>query len=118
MFGNVLIAHVNRRSAIGQSQHRLRTGPNGINERLALIQRVGVAEYQRLLNGYGDEHRERTTVAVINERSIWSVECKYGRVFAVQGSKVAFATLDGAKAYARTLSEGPKNRPSWSLWSH
>jgi hypothetical protein len=27
-------------------------------ERLALIQRVGVAEYQRLLNEYGDEHRE------------------------------------------------------------
>jgi len=47
-------------------------------ERLALIQRVGVAEYQRLLNQYGDEHRERTTVAAINGRSIWPVECKYG----------------------------------------
>jgi chorismate mutase len=33
-------------------------------ERLALIQRVGVAKYQRLLNEYGDEHRERTMVEV------------------------------------------------------
>jgi hypothetical protein len=74
-------------------------------ERLALIQRVGVAEYQRLLNEYGDEHRERTTVAVINGRSIWPVECKYGRVFAGQGLNVAFATLDGAIAHARTLPE-------------
>jgi len=74
-------------------------------ERLALIQRVGVAEYQRLLNEHGDEHRMRTTVAAINGRSIWPVECKYGRVFAVQGSNVAFATVDGAIAHARTLPE-------------
>src|SRR5262249_33288994 len=74
-------------------------------ERLALIQRVGVAEYQRLLNQYGDEHRERTTVAVINRRSIWPVECKYGRVFVVRGSNVGFATLDGAIAHASTLQE-------------
>src|SRR5262245_28401102 len=74
-------------------------------ERLALIQRVGVAEYQRLLNECGDEHRERTTVAAINGRSIWPVECKYGRVCAVQGSNVAFATLDGAIAHDRTLPE-------------
>ena len=87
-------------------------------ERLALIQRVGVAEYQRLLNEYGDEHRKRAALAIINGRPIWPVQCRYGRVFAVQGSSVAFATLDGAKAHARTLSEGPKKRPSWSLWSH
>jgi len=75
-------------------------------ERLALIRRVGVAEYQRLLNEYGDEHRERTTVAVINGRSIWPVECKFGRVFAVQGSNIAFATLGGAIAHARTVAGG------------
>ena len=57
---------------------------------------------------YGDDHRERTTVAVINGRSIWPVECKYGRVFAVEGLNVAFATFDRAIAHARTLPEaGP-----------
>jgi hypothetical protein len=73
--------------------------------RFALIRRVGVAEYQRLMNEYGEENRERTTVAAINGRSIWPVECKYGRVFALQGSTVAFATLEGAIAHARTLPE-------------
>jgi len=83
-------------------------------ERLALIQRVGVAEYERRLQ----EHREQGTLVVENGHAIRPVQCRYGRVFAVQGSSVAFATLDGAKAHARTLSEGPKKRPSWSLWSH
>jgi hypothetical protein len=34
--------------------------------RFALIRRVGVAEYQRLMHEYGEENRERTTVAAIN----------------------------------------------------
>lgn len=76
-------------------------------ERLALIQRVGVAEYERPLR----KHREQGTPVVENGHAIRPVQCGYGRVFAVEGVDVAFATLDGAKAHARTLPDGPKKRP-------
>jgi hypothetical protein len=56
--------------------------------RFALIQRVGVTEYNRLIQ----ERHARNTVATVNGHAIKQVQTRFGRVFAVAGSDRAFST--------------------------
>jgi hypothetical protein len=81
---------------------------NDPEARFALIQRVGVTEYCRLQH----EHRDRlmdqagSTVVTVNGRVIKQVQTRLGRVFAVAGTDGAFANLEDAQAYARSLPPG------------
>jgi len=65
-------------------------------ERLALIERVGPEEYNRLYR----EQMERETVATINGFPIRHINTRFGRLFSVDGTGKAFATLGEANAFA------------------
>jgi hypothetical protein len=81
---------------------------NDPEARFALIQRVGVAEFCRLQKQHQDRLMDQTrrTVATINGRVIKRVETRLGPVFAVAGTDGAFATLEDAQTYARSLPPG------------
>lgn len=64
--------------------------------RLALIESVGHVEYARLQK----EHFKRSTVATVNGHDIRPVMTRFGRLFQVGGTDMAFATLAEAKAFA------------------
>lgn len=68
--------------------------------RFGLIERVGVAEYNRL----HEEHRRQTVIATVNGWDIRTVGSRFGRIFTVDGTGKGFSTQDEAEAYARTLA--------------
>ena len=61
-------------------------------ERAALIERVGIDEYNRL----HAEHMRDSIVAVVNGHCIRMVGARFGRLFAVGKTDQAFRTLDEA----------------------
>jgi hypothetical protein len=65
-------------------------------ERLALIERVGVSEYNRLLR----EYIAASTCCTVNGHDIRPVFCRFGRLFLVGDTGKAFATLDEARKFA------------------
>src|SRR5215472_12144538 len=65
-------------------------------ERLALIERVGHEAYNLLL----EEHKKKSIVAIVAGRAIRPVMTGFGRLFMVEGTNMAFRTLDEAKAHA------------------
>lgn len=83
--------------------------------RFALIQRIGVNEYNRLMQEHQarliQEHQACSAVAFMNGHAIKQVQTRPGHVFAVAGTDRAFATLDDAQAYARSLPPGPAQQP-------
>jgi hypothetical protein len=63
-------------------------------ERLALIERVGIEEYKRLHAA----HLEASTVGTtVKGRAIRTVMTRFGLLYAVDGTRVAFSTLDAAQ---------------------
>jgi hypothetical protein len=65
--------------------------------RLALIERVGHAEYNRQIKA----HQDASVVATVNGYPIRPVGSQFGRLFAVGGTDMAFSTLPQAEAYAK-----------------
>jgi hypothetical protein len=66
-------------------------------QRLALIERVGVTEYNRLQR----ENFARSTLVIINGYGIREVNSgRFGRIFIVDGLGKGHSTFDGAKALA------------------
>lgn len=71
--------------------------------RAGLIERVGVAEYNRL----HAQHRRDNIVATVNGYDIRPVNSRFGRIFMVDGSGKAFAEQAEAEAHARSLPAWP-----------
>ena len=69
------------------------------DERLALIERVGVERYNALL----EAHKARNTVSTVNRYPIQQVDSRFGRLFEVSSTRRAYVTLAEAEAAARTL---------------
>jgi hypothetical protein len=70
--------------------------------RLALIESVGVAEYNR----QAEAHRTNSTIEIVNGHRIRPVSSRFGRLFMVGDTGSAFATLEQARAFAN--KESPK----------
>lgn len=70
--------------------------------RLALIESVGVAEYNR----QAEAHRTNSTIETVNGHRIRPVSSRFGRLFMVGDTGTAFATLEQARAFAN--KESPK----------
>jgi hypothetical protein len=68
-------------------------------ERLALIERVGIDEYNRL----HEENEMRNTIGYQNRRAIVQVHTQFGRLFRVGDTGRAFSTYTQACDYADTL---------------
>jgi hypothetical protein len=67
-------------------------------ERLALVERVGVEEYNR----QHAEHMRRSVVATVNGYKIRrTVSQRFGVIFMVDGLNKGHGTLEGASAIAR-----------------
>jgi hypothetical protein len=69
-------------------------------ERASLIERVGIERYNRLF----EAHRQASIVATVNGHDIRPVSSRFGRLYMVDGTGQAFATLDQAEAFARGLT--------------
>ncbi len=66
-------------------------------ERAALIERVGPAEYGRKL----EKHRERIIVGTVNGHKIRPVMSRFGRLFHVGDTGTAFLTMGEAIEFAK-----------------
>jgi hypothetical protein len=73
-------------------------------QRYALINRVGINEYNRLIL----RHFEDSRVATVNGYGIRPVGSRFGRIFMVEGTNKGYSTLEAAKEYAASL---PESRP-------
>ncbi len=70
-------------------------------ERAALIDRVGVDEYQRLLA----QHRRDSVVACVNGYPIRPVDTvRFGRLYQIDGTRIAYPTLVAAMEQAKKLT--------------
>jgi hypothetical protein len=65
-------------------------------ERLALIERVGVDEYNRLIQ----QHFKDSVVLTVNGHGIRPVQTRFGRLYQVGNTGTAFATLAEAEKFA------------------
>lgn len=74
-------------------------------ERFALIERVGVAEY----NKAHEEHIRQTTVATVAGHAIRRVGSRFGQLFQVEGTERAFKTIQQAEDFARENPVGDGN---------
>ena len=68
--------------------------------RLALLEAVGADEYNRLL----ELRRRRSVLCTVNGHDIYPVHTQFGLLYAVGGTKMAFSTLDQAKAHAEVTA--------------
>lgn len=71
---------------------------NDPEQRLALVERVGHVEYNRL----HAEHMKAIAVATVNGHAIRPVQTRFGRLFAVGNTAKAFSTFAEAKTFARS----------------
>lgn len=67
--------------------------------RLALVERVGTEEYNRLMRA----HQAASAVETVNGHAIRPVASRFGRIFLVGNTGTGFSTLDDARKHARTL---------------
>lgn len=72
-------------------------------DRARLIERVGIAEYNRL----HAEHVRRSAVACVTGYRIRPVASRFGRLFMVDGTGTAFASQQEAEDFARKRQPGP-----------
>jgi len=71
-------------------------------ERVALLERVGPIEYNRQ---HAENMRARV-VSRVNGYDIRLTSSRFGRLYAVSGTRSAFLTQEQAETYARKLSLG------------
>ena len=71
-------------------------------QRLALIERVGSVEYNKLINDFFTA----STIKIVNGYRIRPITTRYGRLYAVHGTTSAFSTAIEAEAYAKKLTTG------------
>jgi hypothetical protein len=65
--------------------------------RFRLIERVGVAEYNRL----HDEYREKSVVSTVNGHKIRPVQTRFGTLYHVGTTDRAFTNLKEAETFAQ-----------------
>lgn len=70
-------------------------------ERLALLESVGAPEYNR----QHVEHVARTTLVIVNGYGIRPVHTRFGLLYAVAGTGMAFSTQEQAARHASGLRE-------------
>jgi len=70
---------------------------NSPEQRLALIERVGIDEYNRRMK----QHLAKSVVETCNGHDIRTVSTPFGRLFHVGKTKMAYKTLDRAREFAR-----------------
>jgi hypothetical protein len=68
--------------------------------RLALIEQVGAAEYNRR----HAEHVKASTVSTVNGHAIRPVGSRFGTIFMVGGTGTGYQTQEQAEAHARSLA--------------
>lgn len=71
--------------------------------RLALIERVGPDEYNRMLK----LHHDASVIKTVNGHAIRPVASRFGRLFAVGKTGTAFATLAQAEEFAAKTEVKP-----------
>lgn len=70
--------------------------------RLALVERVGHDEYNRLIA----EHHEASVVSTINGHAIRPVNSgRFGRLYMIGSTGIAYPTMPEAVAYAESMEE-------------
>jgi hypothetical protein len=75
---------------------------NNPEARLALLERVGANEYNRLHS----EKMEADMVETVNGRAIHKVQSAFGQLFAVGATNRAFKTVEEARAFAGAIKPG------------
>jgi hypothetical protein len=75
---------------------------NDSEARLALVERVGVREYNRLF----DEHRKESTVETVNGHDLRWVDSRFGPVCMVGTTGTGFLRIEEARKYAQGLKDG------------
>tara|TARA_R110000868_G_scaffold145660_2_gene365988 strand:- start:2102 stop:2338 length:237 start_codon:yes stop_codon:yes gene_type:complete len=73
---------------------------NSPEERLALVERVGVKEY----NKQHRQNMEWSVLETINGHSIRQVATRFGRLFSVGATGKAFQTFEAARLFAEAES--------------
>lgn len=71
-------------------------------QRLELIEAVGPEEYGRLLK----EHEKASVIEVVNGYPIRIAKTRFGTLFALGGTEVAYSSLAQAREEARQLEPG------------
>ncbi|MCA1404678.1 hypothetical protein I6F26_10245 [Ensifer sp. IC3342] len=72
-------------------------------ERAALIEKVGVAEYNRLI----EQHFRDMTLMVVNGHAIRQTDGgRWGLLYQVGNTGIAYGSIAQAEAYAKTLPRG------------
>lgn len=71
--------------------------------RLALVERVGHTEYNRLIAAH---HAAASVVATVNGHPIRPVNTRFGRLFQVGKTGRAFSTQPEAETFAKTTEAG------------
>ena len=66
-------------------------------QRLGLLESVGPQEYNRRMQ----EHNEASTVSRVGGHAIRPVGSRFGQLFQVVGTGMAFATQEQAEQYAK-----------------
>jgi hypothetical protein len=67
--------------------------------RYNLIERVGIAEYNRLIQ----QHFVDSTVSTVNGYPIRPVGSRFGTIYMIDGANTGFRTQAESEAYAATL---------------
>ena len=65
------------------------------SSRARLIESVGIPEYNRRI----EEHLKRSVLETYKDRDIRPVGTRFGRLFAVGGTKTAFSTIEKAREF-------------------
>lgn len=68
--------------------------------RAALIESVGPAAYNKAF----DEHRRKSTIARVNGHDIRPIGTRFGRLFQVGETGVAYRTMEEAETFAKATS--------------
>ena len=74
---------------------------NDPKDRLELAERVGPDEYNRQMQ----QHIADSTVETVNGHSIRPMQSRFGRLFMVGKTGMAFRTIEEAREYARSVSD-------------
>ncbi len=74
-------------------------------ERFHLIEMVGHSEYNRRLQ----QHLEGSIIELCNGYALRTVNSnRYGRLVCIDGTKIAYSTVEQARKYATELPPGPR----------
>lgn len=74
-------------------------------ERRKLLEAIGVEQYNARIR----EHHKASVISTVNGYNIRPVNTRYGKLFAVENTNSAFATLAEAENFARNEKSNGEN---------